>query len=132
MRRKMLIGLFMSWFGLNATLAAEAARFAPTGSAGTNAQGRAFTKKGHLIEAWKHAEAAVLAGEQGNARGMGEQAKLARAYVEAALTQSAPDEHLTAAMKSLDNAVEYGDANQAGKGRQAAQEAIDHLRAAKK
>jgi len=124
-----LIGLLL--FGLNAAIAEKATQYAQAGISGKDEQGRVFTKDRHVKEAWKHAEAAVLAGEQGNAKGAGEHAKLAKTYVEAALTQSTFDEHLTAALKSLDSAVEHSDAGHADLARQAAQEAIDHLRAAK-
>ncbi|HYE35544.1 small metal-binding protein SmbP [Methylocaldum sp.] len=132
MRSKMLIGLLIPWLGLNGALAAEASQYAQAGISGKDEKGRVFTKEDHVKEAWKHAEAAVMAGEKGNAKGVGEHAKLARTYVEAALTQSTFDEHLTAAMKSLDRAIEQSDAGHADMARQAAQEAIDHLRARKK
>jgi len=129
MRSKILIGLLL--FGLNAALAGEATRYAQAGIAGKDEKGRVFTKERHVKEAWKHAEAAALAGEQGNAKGAGEHARLAKTYVEAALTQSTSDEHLAAAMKSLDKAIEQSDAGHADMARQAVQDAIDHLRAAK-
>lgn len=133
MRSKMLIGLLVSLFGLNlnAAIAEEAIQHAQAGIAGKDEKGRVFTKERHIKEAWKHSEAAVLAGEKGDAKGVGEHAKLAKTYVEAALTQSTFDEHLTAALKSLDSAIEHSAADQAEMARQAAQDAIDHLRAAK-
>jgi putative salt-induced outer membrane protein YdiY len=129
MRSMILIGLLL--FGLDAATAEKGFQYAQAGIAGKDEKGVVFTKDRHIKEAWKHAEAAALAGEKGNAEDAGEHAKLAKTYVEAALTQSTFDEHLNEAMKSLDSAIEQSDAGHADMARQAAQEAIDHLRAAK-
>ncbi len=131
MRSTMLITLLLSWRGLDVAIAADAVLQAQAGIAGKDEKGRVFTKERHIKEAWKHAEAAALAGEKGDAKGAGEHAKLAKTYVEAALTQSTLDEDLNAALKSLDRAIEHGDSGEAEPARQAAQAAIEHLRAAK-
>ncbi|BBA33916.1 putative uncharacterized protein [Methylocaldum marinum] len=131
MRSKMLIALLASLFSLSTAVGGEVIQQAQAGIAGKDEKGRVYTKERHIKEAWKHAEAAALAGEKGNAKGAGEHAKLAKTYVEAALTQSTSDEHLSAALKSLDSAIEHSEAGEAEPARQAAQEAIEHLRAAK-
>lgn len=131
MRSMMLIGLLLSLHGVDVAIAADTILHAQAGISGKDEKGRVFTKERHIKEAWKHAEAAVLAGEKGDAKSAGEHAKLAKTYVEAALTQSTFDEHLDAALKSLDSAIEHGDSGEAKPARQAAQEAIEHLRAAK-
>lgn len=141
MRSKILIslptGMLTLLLGLNSAIAAEkltgdATQYAQAGIAGKDETGRVLTKAGQVEEAWKHAEAAVQAGNKGDAKGVGEHARIAKTHVESALTQSTFDEHLTAARKSLGSAIEHSTMGHADLARKAAEEALIHLRAAKK
>jgi hypothetical protein len=140
MDSKILIGLLTVLLnllpGLNSAIAAEnlasgAIQYAQAGVAGKDETGRVLTKAGHVQEAWKHTEAALRAGDQGDVKGVGEHARTAKVHVESALAQSTIDEHLIAARKSLDSAIEHSNMGHADMARKAAEEALNHLNAAK-
>lgn len=103
-----------------------------TGAGGATTMGQPpGGSENHVKEAMKHAEAAAAAGKKGDASTIAEHARVSKTHVEAALKDKPGDEHLQAALKSLDTAI--GDANMSrgDQARKAAKEAITHLKAAK-
>lgn len=85
----------------------------------------------HLKEATKHAEAAATSGKKGDASTIAKHARMAKTHVEAALKDQPGDEHLNAALKSLDAAIFGSERGEGDKARQAAKDAVNHLKMAK-
>lgn len=82
-----------------------------------------------MAEALKQAGEAAGSGKKGEAKAVCEHAEGAKIHAEAAEKEK-PNEHLSAAIRSLDGAIKHckmGHADVAGK---AAEEAVNHLKAA--
>ncbi|MEQ1739067.1 MAG: small metal-binding protein SmbP [Methyloglobulus sp.] len=75
----------------------------------------------HLVEAIKHAEAAVNAG---NGKAIAEHAETAKTHAKTA------DEHLDAGIKSLEGVIEHGKLGHDDLAKRNAEEALTHLNAA--
>jgi hypothetical protein len=85
----------------------------------------------HVKEAVKHAEAAAAAGKKGDASTIANHARISKTHVEAALKEKPDNEHLKAALESLDEAIRDANLSMGDKARKASHEAITHLNAAK-
>jgi hypothetical protein len=81
-----------------------------------------YAEDTHIDEALVHAEAAVKATD---AKGVGEHAEAAKAHVKVAI------EHLNSGNKSLESAIEHSKKGHTVKAQKAAEEAVNHLKAAK-
>lgn len=103
-----------------------------TGAGGATTMGQPpGGSENHVKEALKHAEAAAAAGKKGDASTIAEHARMSKTHVEAALKDKPGDEHLQAALKSLDTAIGDASMSKGEPARKAAKEAITHLKAAK-
>jgi hypothetical protein len=89
----------------------------------------AVAAEDHKAEAIKHAEAAVASGKQGDAKGVGDHAAMAKTHVDMAKQEKA-NEHLDMANQSLDSAIEHSKMGHADIAGNAAAEAVTHLKAA--
>jgi hypothetical protein len=84
----------------------------------------------HVKEAMKHVKVSATAGTKGNTSEIAKHAELGRVHVDAALKERPNDPHLTAALKSLDQAIMKSRRGDGEEARKAAKEAQDHLKMA--
>ena len=87
----------------------------------------------HLDQALEHANAAVTEGQAGKASSLVVHAKAALDHSLAAslVAKSIPKNHIDAASKSLQDAIDHGTLNHAEPATKSAQEGVAHLTAAK-
>lgn len=88
----------------------------------------------HTSEALEHANAAVEHGKAGHAPILVEHAKLAleHALAGSIVAKGVTQNHLEAAAKSLQDAIDQGDLKQTEAATKAAEEAVGHLKASAK
>ena len=88
----------------------------------------------HLDQSLEHANAAVAEGQAGKASSLVTHAKAALDHSLAAslVAKSVPKNHIDAASKSLQGAIEHGNMGHAEIATKSAEEAVEHLKAAKK
>jgi hypothetical protein len=111
---------------------AAAGQGGDTGAGGATTLGQPpGGSENHIQEALKHAEAAAAAGKKGDASTIATHAQASKTHAEAALQQKPGDEHLKAALQSLDEAIKEANVSRADKARKSAHEAVTHLKAAK-
>ena len=80
-----------------------------------------FAAESHMAEALKHAEAATKASDD----------KMVAEHADAAKTHATvASEHLTAGIKSLNDAIDHGKMGHAEVAKKSAEEAVTHLKAA--
>lgn len=131
MRTRIVLGL---WAGLAASLPLATALAADKLPARLELlvaeAGGQPVQENHTQEALKHAKAAAKSGFKGDASTIAEHAQLAKTHVEAALTQRPDNPHLKAALDNLNQAIAQGNLSMADPARQAAHEAVVHLKAA--
>ncbi|MCX7099586.1 MAG: small metal-binding protein SmbP [Methylococcales bacterium] len=80
-----------------------------------------YAGESHMTEALKHAEAAAKADDS---KAITEHAEAAKTHAKTA------DEHLTAGITSLNDAVDHGKMKHADLAKKSAEEAVTHLKAA--
>jgi hypothetical protein len=88
----------------------------------------------HLDAALEHANAAVAEGQAGKAQSLATHAKAALDHSLAAslVAKSVSKNHIDAASKSLQEAIDHGNLNHVEPATKSAEEAVGHLKAAKK
>ena len=92
-----------------------------------------FSPKNISIRRLEHAKAAVAEGQAGKASSLVTHAKAALDHSLAAslVAKSMPKNHIDAASKSLQEAIDHGNLNHAAPATKSAEEGLTHLNAAK-
>jgi hypothetical protein len=90
-----------------------------------------FAKEDHSSEALEHANAAVEHGKAGHAPVLVDHAKLALEHTLAGslVAKGVAKNHLDAAAKSLQDAIDQGDLDQTAAATKAAEQAVGHIKA---
>ncbi len=89
-----------------------------------------WAAKPHALDALDHTDAGIMHGKQGHADTLVFHLEKALKHAEAAQVENASPE-MAEAIKSLKTAIHYGNTGDARLGTQAAEEALEHIKAIK-